>query len=840
VAIASTGGAQPRPPSVFLSLLPPATDDRRLALSLCAASIVIFIVLVPLAKTPLAQVPAFIPLYQSALFVTDAMTAAVLLGQFAIQRTRSLLVLALAYLFASMVVVAHTLSFPGLFAPGGLMGSGPQTTVWLYMLWHAGFPVLVMAYVLLKEDQRPVAAPARVAGLAFAAALLTVLGFVALATVGHGLLPALLLPDNTYTVAMQVVIVSVWALGLMALAVLWRARPHAKLDLWLMVVMVAWVCDVGLSATFNAKRFDFGFYAGRVYGLMASSFVLAMLLLETQGLYTRLARRLDARRAAAEDRAAAAQRMSHETAETLRAVIDASSLAIFALSPTGIVLLWNKTAERLFGHASDEIIGKPNPLIPEERGLQEEQHAVFERALGGAVLRDVEMQCRRKDGSVSVLLGSAGPFHAASGALSGVAFALEDLTEKRTTEDMLRQAQKMEAVGQLTGGVAHDFNNILMVILANVEELLEDESLSGHQRGMLDSIATSGQRAAELTRRLLAFSRKQPLHPQPTSLADLVAGIDQMLRRTLGERIEISVAIANELWTTIIDRAQLESALLNLCVNARDAMPDGGKLLIECANAELDHDYARANAGVLPGQYVMLAVSDSGSGMAPEVLRKVFEPFFTTKGVGKGTGLGLSMVYGFVKQSNGHIKIYSEIGQGTTVRVYLPRHMADGAAVAPDPGTPMPGGSQRILLIEDDPQVRSAVLVQLSSLGYEVVEAASADAGLALLDAGEHFDMILTDLVMPGMNGQELAAVLSDRFPSIRILFMSGYSEMAASSHGHFSGRARLLSKPFRKIDLARSVRATLDAGAGGIEAGGIEAGGIKAGGADAMKPILH
>jgi len=811
VAIASSGVSQPRPSSVFLSLLPPTAEARRLTLILCAASLAIFAVLAPLAKAPLVQVPAFIPLYQSALFVTDTMTAAVLLGQFSIQRTRSLLVLAMAYLFAAMVVVAHTLSFPGLFAPGGLMGSGPQTTVWLYMLWHAGFPALVMAYAVLKQRDVPIAEPARAIGLAVAAVFLAVLGFVVFATVGHGVLPTLLLPDNNYTVAMQVVIVSVWALSPMALLVLWRARPHTKLDLWLMIVMVAWICDVGLSAAFNAKRFDFGFYAGRVYGLMASSFVLVMLLLETQSLYTRLAQRLDARRAAAEDRADAAQRASHETAETLRAVIDASSLAIIGLSPAGIVLLWNKTAERLFGYTYDEVIGRPNPLIPDGPEQQDGQQAVFERALAGAVLRDVDVGCRRKDGTVAVLRGAAAPFHTQSGALSGVALALEDLTEKNTTEQMLRQAQKMEAVGQLTGGVAHDFNNILMVILANVEELLEEEALPAHQRAMLDSISASGQRAAELTRRLLAFSRKQALHPQPTDLAELVSGVDQLLRRTLGEQIEISVVIADSLWTTNIDRAQLESALLNLCVNARDAMPNGGKLLIECANVEIDEDYARANAGVVPGPYVMLAVSDTGSGIPQEILQKVFEPFFTTKGVGKGTGLGLSMVYGFIKQSNGHIKIYSEVGQGTTIRLYLPRHGAQTAPSAEGAEAEMPVGDERILVVEDDPQVRKVVVGQLSSLGYRVVEAPNGGAGLALLDAGEAFDMVLTDLVMPGMSGQELAAILAKHHPAVRILFMSGYSEKAVTSHGLLGGQGRLLSKPFRKIDLARSIRATLD-----------------------------
>ncbi len=406
-------------------------------------------------------------------------------------------------------------------------------------------------------------------------------------------------------------------------------------------------------------------------------------------------------------------------------MVDSSSLAVLALSPRGNVLLWNKTAERLFGHTAPDVLDKPYPLLPDEPHLQQQQRALFARALAGATLRDIDLHCRCKNGAEIATRGSAAPFHDSSGALRGVAFALEDLTEKNVTEAMLRQSQKMEAVGQLTGGVAHDFNNILMVILANVEEMQEDETLPPHHRAMLAGIATSGQRAADLTRRLLAFSRKQRLQPQNTDLTDLVAGLDKLLRSTLGEQVEIEAILADGLWITNVDRAQVEAALINLCVNARDAMPNGGKLLIETANVELDHDYAQANAGVEPGQYVMLAVGDTGTGMSPGTLEKAFEPFFTTKDVGKGTGLGLSMIYGFVSQSNGHIKIYSELGVGTTVRIYLPRSDASSAEDATVAPAAMPRGSERILLVEDDPQVRAAVLTQLTSLGYAVTATGS-------------------------------------------------------------------------------------------------------------------
>jgi PAS domain S-box-containing protein len=670
--------------------------------------------------------------------------------------------------------------------------------------------LLVIAYSFAKQDNTPLAAPLASALWAAAAAIAVVAAATLLTTVGHGLLPALLLPDNTYTAAMHAVILAVWMLSVLAVAAVWWRRPHTALDFWMMIVLVAWTCDIGLSAALNAKRFDLGFYAGRGFGLAASSFVMIMLVLETRGLYARLARSLDIDRLAAEHRAVAAQRVSHETAETLRAVVDASSLGVLALSPQGNVLLWNKMAERLFGNATPEVLGKPYPLLPGAPHERRKQRALFARILAGETLRDVDLNCRRKDGTEIAVRGSAAPFHDASGALRGVAFALEDLTEKNATEAMLRQSQKMEAVGQLTGGMAHDFNNILMVILANVEEMQEDETLPSHHRATLASIATSGERAADLTRRLLAFSRKQRLQPQDTSLTDLVGGLDKLLRATLGEQIEIEAILADGLWIANVDRAQVEAALINLCVNARDAMPNGGKLLIETANVELDDDYAQA-AGIAPGQYVMLAVGDTGTGMSAGTLEKAFEPFFTTKDVGKGTGLGLSMIYGFVRQSNGHIKIYSELGVGTTVRIYLPRSTASRAADAAVAAAIMPRGSERILLVEDDPQVRAAVQAQLASLGYAVTSTGCGAEALDRLNKGEAFDAVLSDVVMPRMSGPELAEAIAGRQPSPRVLFMSGYSENATRLRGAIAADAPLLSKPFRKIDLAERLRQTLD-----------------------------
>jgi signal transduction histidine kinase len=384
---------------------------------------------------------------------------------------------------------------------------------------------------------------------------------------------------------------------------------------------------------------------------------------------------------------------------------------------------------------------------------------------------------------------------------------IQEAAHRGHVEHQLRQSQKMEAIGELTGGIAHDFNNILMVIMANVEALAERSDVDAEAAQGLDRIISSTQRAADLTRQLLAFARKQPLKPQPTSINDVVSGTGGMLVRTLGEQIVTKTVLARDLWSTSVDRAQLESSLVNLCLNARDAMPAGGRLLIETRNVTLDDDYAMIEPDVVAGEYAMLAVSDTGEGIPADVLGHVFEPFVTTKEVGKGTGLGLSMVYGFIKQSNGHIKIYSEVGHGTTVRIYLPRDRE--IAVALEKLIPsLPRGNERILVVEDDGFVRESVVLQLRALGYVVGEADNAASGLERQAEDAAYDLLLTDVVMPGaMNGKTFAVEAVRRQPDLHVLFMSGYTENALIHNGHLEEGIHLLSKPFRKIDLARAVR---------------------------------
>jgi signal transduction histidine kinase/DNA-binding NarL/FixJ family response regulator/CHASE3 domain sensor protein len=396
----------------------------------------------------------------------------------------------------------------------------------------------------------------------------------------------------------------------------------------------------------------------------------------------------------------------------------------------------------------------------------------------------------------------------------GFLVACLDVTERVVSELAFRQAQKMETIGQLTGGVAHDFNNLLQIIGANLDLMGRDLEPGSRTSDRLQNALSAVDRGARLTGQLLAFARRQALTPRVIGLGRLLQDMTDMLRRTLGERIELEAVIGGGLWNTMIDQGQLENALLNLAINARDAMPNGGKLTIELANAYLDEVYARENAEVIPGQYVMIAVSDTGEGMPPEAMARAFEPFFTTKPEGQGTGLGLSQVYGFVKQSGGHVKIYSERGLGTTVKLYLPRSKAAPQLTSPTRVEPAEGGHETVLVVEDDDGVRAAVTDMLNDLGYAVLRAENAEQALELLKEGHHADMLFTDVVIPGpINTREFARLAKEILPSLKVLFTSGYTQNAIVHNGRLDEGVELLSKPYRKDDLARKLRSILDAG---------------------------
>jgi PAS domain S-box-containing protein len=917
--------------NIFLSTMPATGRDRAAAWAVVGVSAVLFACAVPFAGVPLTPVPAFVASYQSALAINDLITAVLLFSQFAISRSRALLLLANGYLFTAAAAIVHALTFPGLFAPGGLLGAGSQTTVWLYMVWHGGFPLLALGYSLLKaRDNGATVQGSTSAAIAasFVAVGVAMAAFTWVVTAQHDHLP-ILLSGGHYTPVMLGVVSAVWCLSLAALVALWLRKPHSVLDVWLMVVMYAWLFDIALSAILNVARFDIGFYLGRIYGLCAASFLLVILLVDNVGLQAKLARLLGTLRR----EAASEKNLRTERESLFSAVVESSNDVIITRLLDGTITGWNGAAERLFGFTAAEAVGENIDIIvpPDQRA---EASNIVERISRGEPIGLYETSHVHKDGrSIDVSL-SVSPIRSGSGKIVGISTAARDiteskrtqkaltqeieerrrifdtsndlilvtdtagnfiqvspsvtailgydpadmighsavefihpddlentrsemraarrgqnkrnfetryinnegkavalnwtgtwsepvrrhffigrdLTEKQAAEAQLRHIQKMDAIGQLTGGVAHDFNNILTVITGTIGIL--EEAVAGEPQlvAVTRLIDEAAERGANLTRHLLAFARKQPLQPLEVDVNSLVLEAAKLLHPTLGEHIEITPLLAEDAWTALVDPNQLTTAVLNLALNARDAMPNGGKLALETSNIYLDENYASMHSEVVAGNYVMVAVSDTGTGIPAALLERVFDPFFTTKEVGKGTGLGLSMVFGFVKQSGGHIKIYSEEGHGTSVKIYLPRatglnQTAAEALVSAD----IAGGTEVVLVVEDDSLVRRYVMTQIKSLGYTTLEAANAADALRIIDNAENIDLLFTDVIMPGsMNGRELVDEALKRRPSLKILYTSGYTENAIVHHGRLDSGVLLLAKPYRKSELARMIRLAL------------------------------
>ena len=508
-----------------------------------------------------------------------------------------------------------------------------------------------------------------------------------------------------------------------------------------------------------------------------------------------------------------AQEALREREQLAHDIIDTALDAFMQVDQRGIIRDWNPQAEIIFGWKREEAIGKnvfqlaaPNP---KQGPLQNDLQRFLLSGESQVLQRRREIVARRRNGEEFTAELSITALKTRGGFLfNGF---LRDLTEKIAAEERIKHGEKMEAIGQLTGGIAHDFNNILTVITGTIEILaaaVADKPQLAAITAMIDDAASRG---AELTQQLLSFARKQPLQPRETDINMLVIDTAKLLRPTLGEQIEIESVLAEEACVAVVDPNQLATALINLALNARDAMPNGGKLIFETDFAVLDDDYARSNEDVRPGRYAMIAVSDTGVGIASDILDRVFDPFFTSKGPGKGTGLGLSMVYGFIKQSAGHIKIYSEQGYGTTIRMYLPPGTGTGAVAAEPPASALQGGHETILVVEDDKLVRDYVLTQLHSLGYVTLDAANAAEALALVEAGRSFDLLFTDIIMPGtMNGRELADEIERRRPGSKVLYTSGYTENAIIHHGRLDTGVLLLAKPYRKSDLAAMIRKAL------------------------------
>ncbi|RTM08920.1 MAG: PAS domain S-box protein [Bradyrhizobiaceae bacterium] len=501
-----------------------------------------------------------------------------------------------------------------------------------------------------------------------------------------------------------------------------------------------------------------------------------------------------------------------ESEERLRYFIKYSPAAIAMLDNELRYIVYSDRWLADYGLVGRDLRGLSHyEVFPE---IPDRWRAIHRRALAGETLRADEDSFTRTDGRVQWLRWEVRPWFDAAGKIGGVAFLTEDITDRKRVEAQLLQAQKMEAIGQLTGGVAHDFNNLLTVILGNAAILLDEMKSDDQNRKLVEPILEAAERGAGLTQLMLAFARRQALEPSTFDLNEVVTRMNALLRRTIGENVEVDLRLTKPLWSVTADVRQMETAILNIVLNARDAMPQGGKLTIETSNVDLSKDYAAHNVEVQPGQYVMMALSDTGSGIAPEMLNRIFEPFFTTKPVGKGTGLGLSMVHGFVKQTGGHIQVYSEVGHGTCVKIYLPRAGADATTAVPAPQAPEPAatGVESILVVEDDPHVRSFAVQQLRRLGYQVTEASDGPSALQEVSRSGAPDLLFTDVVMPGgLTGRELAERITQIAPGIRVLFTSGYSENSIDHHGRLDPGVHLLQKPYRSEKLARKVREVLD-----------------------------
>ncbi|OWV84665.1 PAS domain-containing sensor histidine kinase [Rhizobium sp. R693] len=500
----------------------------------------------------------------------------------------------------------------------------------------------------------------------------------------------------------------------------------------------------------------------------------------------------------------------------LSSILDTVPDAMVVIDHRGNVLSFSKAAETLFGMSAEEICGRnvsnlmPNPYRDAHDGYIDHYLTTGEKRIIGYG-RVVTGQ--RADGSQFPMELHVGET-TANGERIFTGF-LRDLTSRFKIEEDLRQSQKMEAVGQLTGGIAHDFNNLLTVISGNLE-MIEDKLPPGQLRDILREAQGAAADGAKLTGQLLAFGRRQPLNPKPADLGQLLTGFSDLLRRTLGENIKLSTVISGSGLNVLVDSSQLQNAILNIALNARDAMPKGGSLTTEISRVHLDADYAKMYPEVRSGNFVLVSMTDTGTGMSEEVKKRAIEPFFTTKGVGAGTGLGLSMVYGFVKQSGGHLQLYSESGRGTTIRIYLPAMSSSGSQersqTAEPVESPLPQGTELVLVVEDDPRVRRVAVARLSSMGYSVLEAENGHRALEILQANDNIALLFTDIVMPGgMTGDELAREARDLRPEIAVLFTSGYSEPGLVGQDGVHG-AQWLRKPYTARDLAATIRELLDA----------------------------
>jgi signal transduction histidine kinase len=671
--------------STFLSIAPAPPAAKRCALAIVAGLFAAFCAFIPFISTPLPGIHAFIPIFDSIVALSNLITAGLLLVGFSRSRLRAVLGLAGGYLFTGFTAVAHLLTALGLFAGSGLLVAGPQTGAWLDIFRNAGFAFFVICYGLLKRYEHtagPLCANTRVCLVSVTASVFAgVCMLFFLASAGPLLLPPVVNGDG-YTTAMIGANALGLLLSLVALIVLGLWFPYSILDLWVIVVICAWIPGMVLSTTINTGRLDLGFAIGNLYVVLAAGIVPIILLFEA----SRLTRRLDEAIALAEE-------------------------------------------------------------------------------------RNVQLVASREE---------------------------------------LAQARHLEAIGQLTGGVAHDFNNLLTIIIGNLELIQHSDGDAEKIERFAQAAMKAAQRGEHLIGQLLTYARKQINRPRVVNLNQLIADVVSLMHRVLGEQIDVVPILSPVLAPVKIDPAQFETAIFNLSLNSRDALAGGGRMIIETRNALVDQHYAANDPEIAPGRYVVITVSDTGTGMTPAVLARAFDPFFTTKEVGKGSGLGLSQVYGFVKTAGGHVKIDSQLGAGTTVTMYLPQSADRKILSEPEAETAWSRRSSRrgtILVVEDDEELLAVTAENLRELGYQVVTAFNAVQALEILEGSQPIDLLFSDVIMPeGMNGAQLAVRAQHVRPDLKILLTSGYSATALSLEHGLSNNLDVVVKPYRREELANKL----------------------------------
>ena len=788
--------------------------------------------LMPFADTLWPAIPAFLPAYHTFTISTYCIAAYLLYGYFRETGARSLLWLWGGCSFTAVMLLIQLLSFQGALMPDVRLAGGVQTPNWAWILWHLGAAGMLFAYAV-EEWLAPGRTVADRGGAFLSCVLLTLTAALAGAlavTLFHDYLPMIDVQGNFAGIINSGIAPLMQVLSVGALLILWRATRFATaISAWLAVAIVALACD-NLITIMGGARLSVGWYGGRI-NAMASAFVLlSMYLTEINRVY--LLASNDAR-----SLAHANARLQSEHARLFRLFDQAPGFVAFLSGPKHTFQFVNAAFQRLTGQR--ELVGHALHLaLPELRGQGYIELVDTVAATGQAhAAHGMRLAMRRTDGSTDEMFVDVlfQPDLDADGMVTGIYIQGSDVTARVLAQDAverqheqlealvrerskslehtqaaLMHAQKLEAIGKLTGGVAHDFNNVLHIISGNIDLIKMFAMANEKIVARCASAQSAIKRGAKLSSQLLSFARKQPLQPNAVKLDEVFANMDLLIKRAVGEKVDVILDVAPNAWNIKVDPQQLENVVLNLAMNAGDALKRGGELVISARNVILSPS-EQATSGAESRECVRLSFADNGDGMSEAVKERAFEPFFSTKGIGKGSGLGLSMAYGFVKQSGGHIEIDSTLGAGANIIILLPRTVESAARKKTGPVVSIEGGNETVLVVDDEKEIQENVAAILGELGYQVITASSADEAATLLDRAGKIDLLFTDVIMPGaISCMELAAMARVRHPELRVLFTSGYTENAVTHNGRLDESVTLLNKPYAREELAGAVRKLL------------------------------